>query len=51
MPIHAFQEHLTCFSNVKSITFLTLESVYTVGGFTVSKGSDEISQVGVMASE
>ena len=42
LPIHTFQEHLTCFSNVKSITFHTLELVQQVGGFRVSKDGGEI---------
>ena len=46
-----FRDHLTCFSNVKSITFHTLELVYQVGGFTVIKGGDGIRQVGVRAGE
>ena len=45
------QEHLTCFSNVKGITFHTLELVHQVGGFTGSEGGDGIGQVGVSASE
>ena len=45
MPIHTFQEHLTCFSNVDSITFCTLELIHQVGKFTVSKRGDEIRQV------
>jgi len=28
VPIHTFREHLTCFPNVKSFTFFTLELVY-----------------------
>ena len=30
VPIHTFREHLTCFPNVKSFTFFTLELVYQV---------------------
>ena len=41
----------TCFSNVKHITFCTLEFVHYIGGFTVSKGSDGIGQVNVRASK
>ena len=37
------QEHLTYFSNVKRITFFTLELVHQVG--------DGISKIGVRASE
>ena len=36
MPIYMFRDHLTCFSNVKCIIFLTLELVHQVGGFIVS---------------
>jgi hypothetical protein len=46
-----FQEYLTCFSNVKSITFCTLVFVHQVGGFIVSKSSDGIGQVGIGAGE
>ena len=46
-----FREHLTCFSNVKSLTFFTLELVYKVGRFAVGKGGDGISKAGVRASE
>jgi hypothetical protein len=47
---YTFREHLTCFSNVKCITFLW--SWYTrLDDFTVSKGGDGISQVGLRASE
>ena len=28
VPINPFREHLTCFPNVKSFTFFTLELVY-----------------------
>ena len=42
---------MVCFSNVKSITFYTLELVYQVGEFTVSKGDDGMGQVGVTASD
>ena len=51
MPINTFREHLTCFPNVKSFTFFTLELVYQVGGFAVSKGGDGISEAGVGAGE
>ena len=37
-----FQEHLTCFFNVKGITLLTLKLVNQGGGFAVSKGGDRI---------
>ena len=50
VPIHAFQEHLTGFSNVESITFSTLKLVHEVGGFAVST-RDGIGLVGVRASE
>ena len=40
VPIHTFQEHLTCFSNVKGIKFHTLKMVHQVGGFRVGKGGD-----------
>ena len=51
VPIHTFREHLTCFPNVKSFTFFTLELVYQVGGFGVGKGGDGISETGVGAGE
>ena len=51
MPIHKFQGDLTCFSNVKSITFHALELLHQIGGFAVRKGGDGIGQVGVRASE
>ena len=51
LPIHKFREHLSCFSNVESITFFTLELIHQVGGFTVSKGGDGIGQIGVGASK
>jgi hypothetical protein len=35
VPIHTFRELLICFSNVKSITYLTLELVHQVGGWMV----------------
>ena len=38
MPINTFREHLTGFSNVKSVSFFTLELVYKVGGFAVDRG-------------
>ena len=47
MSIHLIQEYLICFSNVKSIKFLTLELVHHVERFTLSKGGDGIHQVGV----
>ena len=37
-----FWEHLTCFSNIKTITLCTLELVHKVGGFTTSKSNDQI---------
>ena len=37
MPIHAFQD-LTCFSNIKSITFSALKLVHQVGEFEVREG-------------
>jgi hypothetical protein len=40
VPIHAFREHLTQFSNVKSIIPRTLKLVHQVGAFTVSKVGD-----------
>ena len=43
--------YLTCFSNVKSFTFFTLELVYQVGGFAVGKGGDGISEAGAGAGE
>ena len=46
-----FRSHLTCFSNVKSTKFCTLELVHQVRGFTVSKGGDGIGKVGVRGSE
>ena len=46
-----FWEHLICFSAVKSITFLTLKLVHQVGGFTVSKGGDEVGQIGAMCNK
>ena len=51
MPLNSFREHLTRFSNVKSFTFFTLELVYEVGGFTVGKGGEGISEAGVGAGE
>ena len=39
------------FLQCKNITFHTLEFVHQVGGFTVSRVGDGISQVGVKASE
>ena len=51
MPINTFREHLTCFPNVKSFTFFTLELVYQVGGFAVGKGGDGISEAGVGAGK
>ena len=51
MPIHIFREHLTCFPNVNFFRFFTLELVYKVGGFAVSKGGDGISETGVWAGE
>ena len=51
VPINTFREHLTCFPNVKSFTFFTLELVYQVGGFAVGKGGDGISEAGVGAGE
>ena len=51
MSIYTFKEHLTYFSNVKSITFLTLELVHQVGGFRIGKDGDGISQVCLRASE
>ena len=50
-PINTFREHLTCFPNVKSFIFFTLELVYQVGGFAVGKGGDGISKAGVRANE
>ena len=43
---HTFYENLTCFYNEKSILFCTLELVHQLGGFTIRKGGDGISQVG-----
>ena len=37
------------FLQCKSSTFLTLELVHWVGGFTVSKDGERISEVGVRA--
>ena len=51
MPIYTFREHLTCFSNVQSIIFLTMELVHQVGRFSVIKGGDGIGLVGIRASE
>ena len=51
VPINRSREHLTCFPNVKSFTVFTLELVYEVGGFSVSKGGDGISEAGVGAGE
>ena len=51
MPIYTFREHLTCFPNVKSFTFFTLELVYQVGRFAVGKGGDGISEAGVGGGE
>ena len=51
VPINTFREHLTCFSNVKSFPFFTLELVHKVEGFAVSKGGDWISETGVGAGE
>jgi len=46
-----FREHLTCFSNIKSNTFLTLELIHQVGGLAVSKTSDGTRKVVVRANE
>ena len=46
-----FREHLTCFPNVKSFTFFTLELICKVGGFVVGKGGDGINEAGVGAGE
>jgi hypothetical protein len=51
VPINTFREHLTGFSNVKSVSFFTLELVYKVGGFAVDRGGDGISEAGVGAGE
>ena len=51
MSIYTFREHLTHFSNVKSFTFFTLELVYKVGGFAVSKDGNGISEAGVGAGK
>ena len=51
VPINTFREHLTCFPNIKSFKFFTLELVYEVGGFAVGKGGDGISEAGVGAGE
>ena len=51
MPIHMFQEHLTYFSNVKSITFHKIDLVHQIEGFIVSKGNDGIRQFNIKASE
>ena len=51
MPINTFREHLTCFPNVKSFTFFTLELEYQVEGLAVDKGGDGISEAGVGAGE
>ena len=51
MPINTFREPLTCFPNVKSFTFFTLELVYQVGGFAFGKGGDGISEAGVGTGE
>ena len=37
-PFYTFREHLTCFSNVKSFTFFTLELVHQVRRYAVCKG-------------
>ena len=50
VPIYTFREHLTCFSNVKCIRFLTLELVHKVGGFTVTRAVMGC-KVGVRTSE
>ena len=46
-----FREHLTCLSNVDSITFRTLELLYQIGQFAISKDDDGIGQVVVRASD
>jgi hypothetical protein len=51
VPINMFREYLTCFPNVKSFTFFTLELVYQVGGFAICKSGDGISEAGVGAGE
>jgi hypothetical protein len=43
-----FQEHVICFSNVKSITFHTLELIHQL---KYLQGGDGIVQTGVRASE
>jgi hypothetical protein len=50
-PVYVLREHLTYSSDVKSITFLTLELVHQVDRFEVSKGIDGISQIAVRTSE
>ena len=49
VPIHVFQEYLTCFSNVKIITINILKLVQQIGGFSVSESGDGVGQVGVRA--
>ena len=51
MLILVFQENLTCFSNVKSITVYRLELIHQVGEFILSNIFDGIEQVVVRASE
>ena len=51
VAIYTFQEHMTHFFDVNSLTLNTLKLVHQVEGFAVSYSSDEIGQVDVRASE
>ena len=51
LAANVFQEHLTSFTNVKSITFPTMKLVHQVRGFEVNEGGGEIGQIGVKVSE
>ena len=46
-----FREHLIHFSNVKCIIFFKLELVHYIGRFTIGKGGDGISKIGVRVDE
>ena len=51
MLIHAFLDHLTCFSNENSITLSRMKLIHHIGGFAVSKGGDGVGHVCVWESE
>ena len=51
MCIHTVGKGATGFSNVESITFSTLQLVDYVHGFTISMGSDGVSDISAGAGE